>query len=327
MGLTAYGERTRPGDPANDGSLDHIARSIRITDDDLDWWFTLADDLKWTYASSMPSTPHSYVIRGKGLDVERYLVAFAVIRTFGAPGMFHGRPQTYLIDNSPGPFGKGRRWWLMSTHFWQSQALNMATDGKTYGPQTHHDTSRPLGTKMAMYDQIGAFYDDLYRADDKRDQQLLWNFMTGQTGMYQPTVLDLGAGTGATLQAAATHPRNVTAVDPATSMLNDLFVYHPNVGRIINATAEEYIDETKGETFDLVVASNGSASYLSAEVFEAIPDLLNPQGRAIMSFYRDDPPAHAALGITVDDLPNEKPAGTGITSGMFETYLFDKKKD
>lgn len=70
MGTTAYGQRAVPGDPENTGRYDGIARSIRADWGLLDWWLSRADELSWRYASTMESTPHSYVIRDKTLPAQ-----------------------------------------------------------------------------------------------------------------------------------------------------------------------------------------------------------------------------------------------------------------
>ena len=337
MGTTAYGQRAVPGDPENTGRYDAIARSIRADWGLLDWWLSRADELSWRYASTMESTPHSYVIRDKTLPAVEYMQAFAAIRTFGTPGMFFDRTQIYLTDPNPvaGALGKGRRWWLMSTHHWQSKSLNMGSDGKSYGRQDAPDTSRPgdlLGNRsdLPLYDSIGAFYEDLYRIDTDQDRALLWRLMTGDTGFYRPRTLDVGAGTGGTLAAKATPADTVTAIDPSQAMLNDLAVYHPSTHRILNATAQEYLDDEDGIDYDLIVASYGTASYLTHEEVHGLIERLSSKGRAIFTFYEPDTrvPTLEANGMTPSDLPGfgmDLP-GTMIRHGHFTTFVIDKER-
>lgn len=337
MGVTKYGQRAVPGDPENDGRLDSIARAIRADWGLLDWWLSRSEELSWRYASTMESTPHSYVIRGKTLAVEEYLAAFAAIFTFGTPGMFHDRTQIYLSDpdSQAGPLEKGRRWWLMSTHHWQSKSLNQGIDGKSYGRQTAPDTSRPgdlLGNRsdLPLYDSIGAFYEDLYRIDTTSDNTLLWKLMVGETNFYQPTTLDVGAGTGGTLISKAVPAHAVTAIDPSQAMLNDLAVYHPSIKRVLNATAQEYLDDDDGVEYDLIVASHGTASYLTHEEVHGLIERLSSKGRAIFTFY--DPgtrvPVLEANSLTPEELPGFEMdlPGTRIRHGDFQTYVIDKER-
>lgn len=337
MGTTAYGQRAVPGDPENTGRYDAIARSIRVDWELLDWWLSRADELSWRYASTMESTPHSYVIRDKTLPAEEYMQAFAVVRTFGTLGMFHGRPQIYLSDPdlTAGPMQKGRRWWLMSTHHWQSKSLNMGVDGRTYGRQDAPDTSRPgdlLGerSELPLYDSIGAFYEDLYRLDTAEDRTLLWKLMVGETNFYQPRTLDVGAGTGGTLISKATPAHTVTAIDPSQAMLNDLAVYHPTTHRILNATAAEYLEDEDGVAYDLIVASHGTASYLSHEEVHGLLERLSGKGRAIFTFYGQGTrvPVLEANGLAPEALPGfamDLPGRT-IRHGDFITYVIDKER-
>lgn len=298
-----YGARSSAAhDRENNGKLDGLARSLRMDWDDLDWWLAVAPQLSWRFAHTMSDLPHSYVIRDKTLPTAEYLRAFGVIRTFGTPAMFNSRTQLYL--NHPGALGKGIRWWLMSTHHWQSKAINQAIDGKLYGKQTAPDTSRPSDltgerAPLPLYDSIGAFYDDLWREDTDRDRKVLWKLTIGDTELFQPTILDAGAGTGATLQAKLTRESNVTAIDPAQSMLNDLVVYHPSVGQVVNATVGEFLEAPPRKPWDLAVASAGSASYLTPEEMQALVSAARV--RAVLTFYRTRPAVHEALGFELTD--------------------------
>lgn len=322
MGVTKFGERTVPGDPENDGRYDSIARSLRMGWDDLDWWLDFSQHLSWRYASTMDSTPHSYVIRNKTCPPQEYIRAFGVIRTFGTPGMFFNRTQIYLTDPDPlaGPLQKGRRWWLMSSHFWQSKSLNQAVDGKTYGNAEAPVTARPsdltgMREPLPLYDTIGAFYEDCWKEDTLEDRQRLWKMCIGDTNAYQPTVLDAGAGTGSTLQAKITTPRKVTAIDPSQAMLNDLVTYHPTVGKVANATVEEFPEPRI--PFDMVTASAGSASYFTDDEIDKLIHLAT--GRVVLSFYAPThrPSLHDALGF---DLPTSAlDHATELTDRVIET--------
>ena len=66
--------------------------------EELDWFLDLAPRLKWTFAKTMPDTPHEYGVRGKTLDEEDFVRAVRVIRTFGEPGKFYSMTNVYLVS-------------------------------------------------------------------------------------------------------------------------------------------------------------------------------------------------------------------------------------
>lgn len=251
------------------------AEDAWVVPQDLEDWFELAPTLRWRFASSMPTVPHSYVVRGKSLDEERYRKAFGAIRTFGTPGRFFDRTNLYLHDPDT-----NNRWWLMSRHEYLSKILNMATDGKMYGDQNAPDTTNALFTP---YDHIAAYYDDVYCQVDRSEKIALWKTVEQLLGGINPRTLDLGAGTGWTLDAKVAGAPFTTALDPSQGMLNDLVMKHPRIGNVISATAEEYLSWETGAVYDLVIASFGSASYLSPEAVDLLPRIA--RGGVVLSFY------------------------------------------
>lgn len=245
---------------------------------DAEDWFELAPSLKWRFASTMREVPHSYVVRHKTLDNERYRKAFGAIRTFGTPGNFYSRTNLYLRDPNTGD-----RWWLMSRHEHLSKILNQATDGKMYGDQVAPDTTANL---FSPYDHIGAYYDDTWSGVTNSERTALWRTANELLGGINPKTLDLGAGTGGTLDSRIAGAKFTTAVDVSQAMLNDLVMKHPNIQKIIPASAEEYLSWETGAVYDLVTASYGSASYLSPEVIELLPSIA--KYGVILSFYAQD---------------------------------------
>lgn len=251
------------------------AEDAWVVPQDLEDWFEVAPTLNWRYARSMPTVPHSYVVRHKSLDEPRYRKAFGAIRTFGTPGKFFDRTNLYLHDPDT-----NNRWWLMSRHEYLSNILNQATDGKMYGDQDAQDTSNALFTP---YDHIAAYYDDVWSSADKSEKIALWKTVTNLLGGINPRTLDLGAGTGGTLDAKVAGAPFTTAVDISQGMLNDLVMKHPRIGTVIPASAEEYLSWETGATYDLVIASFGAASYLSPEVIDLLPGIA--RGGVVLSFY------------------------------------------
>lgn len=279
---------------------------------DLQDWFDLAPSLKWRFASSMTQFPHSYVVRNKSLDDERYRKAFGTVRTFGSPGKFYDRTSTYLTNPET-----NQRWWLMSRHDYDSIILNTATDGRMYGDQDAPDTTTGL---FVPYDHIGAFYDDIYRQMERAERIGLWKTVNELLGGINPKTLDLGAGTGGTLDARVAGSPFTTAVDISQAMLNDLVEKHPRIGKVIPASAEEYLSWETGAIYDLVIASFGSASYLSPEVVDNLPGIA--RGGVVLSYYNKDflPLYYRRGEFEQDDLNESLEVALDYSKGLFEEH-------
>lgn len=289
-----------------------ISNGFEVKPGDLDWWFDLHDSLKWRYAHTMPKVPHSYVIREKSLDAERYDKAFGVIRTFGVPGKFWNRTQLYLHNRE-----RGIRYWLMSRKFFKSRSLNMATDGRDYGKQDAPSTFRET---FEEYDAISPWWDFYYRDFEEFDSSMLWKVIHQNENLVRPSVLDIGAGTGATFEANVGPSENAVAVDPSQGMLNDLVQKFPKIGEVFPGTFEEWMQKNApGDSGrDLVVASVGSASYFSREEIEAAPKYAKKL--CLLSFYASTPVHRTDLPETHEDAIEaalELPGATAMTHGNF----------
>ena len=281
----------------------HIAklpdfRPMEVKPEDRQWWFEQHDRYKWTYARTMPHSPHSYIWRDKEMTKDDYDRMFGAVRTFGTPGKYWDRTQLYLINPE-----RNIRYWLMDRHYYTCLILNMATDGKEYGVQDAPSTYNPLWSE---YDAIAPWWDDVYREHSEQDSAILWRLVHRNIAVAQPTILDLGAGTGATLEARMTPAEKVTAVDPSQGMLNDLVVKNPAIRNVFSGTAQQYFEERSGQRFDVTTASLGSGSYLiPAEIEQAYA---STAGLIVLSFYgetprhRTDMPAthHTALQAAID---------------------------
>lgn len=243
-----------------------------------------AKTLKWRFARTMASVPHSYVVRDKSMETNAYRRAFGVVQTFGVPGNFHERTNIYLHDPET-----NWRWWNMTNHEYESIILNVAKDGKMYGDQVAPDTSNDW---WADYDAIAAFYDDVHQQVTPSERTALLRTVDAALQSWKPTTLDLGAGTGGTLDAKISGLVDTTVVDVSQGMLNALVYKYPRVRRVISASAEEYLSWSTGELYDLVIASFGAASYLSAEAVDVLPEV--SKRTVVLSFYGPGytPPYH-----------------------------------
>lgn len=256
-------------------------RTFRVRPDDAQWWFAQHDRYKWTYARTMPFAPHSYIWRGKEMTTDEYDRMFGAMRTFGTPGKYWDRTQLYLINPE-----NQYRYWLMGREYHDCTILNMATDGKTYGAQDAPSTANDI---WAEYDEIAPWWDDVYREFHDFDKSVLWKLVHRNVEVAQPSLLDLGAGTGGSLDAHLAPSWNTTAVDPSQGMLNDLVLKYPRIRTVVPSTAQDYLDSGTAHEHDLVVASLGSASYLTPEEITRAHDL--SKHLTVLSFYKR-PPTH-----------------------------------
>jgi hypothetical protein len=243
---------------------------------DLAWFLNRVNEVSWKFAETMKAVPHSYVVRGRNWSDHDHVRAFGVLQTFGVPGKFRERTNIYLFDE-----GSQRRWWPMTTHYWQSKIINMATDNRMYGTQ---DAPSTESGRFTEYDRIGYVYDDLLNGTTAQERTGHWRVMMQAITRPKPRVLDLAAGTGGTIDAKMAGAALTTAVDPSQAMLNGLVMKHPTIGSVQPVTAEEFLSYGVG-AFDAVVASFGGASHLSADAILETP--YSAKQAVILSFYRN----------------------------------------
>jgi hypothetical protein len=236
---------------------------------DLDWWLDFYLDKSWRFARSMSSTPHSYLVRFKTISDEDWSHWYGTLVNFGLPGKFNGRPNIYL--HGPEREEDGRvlypRWWTMEMRdHAENLILNYATDGKTYGDQ---DVPALTASSWSPFNAVAPWWDKLYVQTDRADRIGMWkvveSVLQGRTG----TFLDIGAGTGGSLEARLCRAELTTALDPSTGMMNCLWEKFPRLKGYVPASMQEFADWETGQIFDYSIASFGAASYLSDEEIEA----------------------------------------------------------
>lgn len=260
---------------------------------DLDWWFNFYPDKKWRFARSMSSTPHSYLVRFKTISDEDWSRWYGALVNFGLPGKFNGRPNIYL--HGPEREVDSRllqpRWWTMEMRdHSENLILNYATDGKTYGEQ---DVPSLMSDYWAPFDAVAPWWDKMYTPVDRSDRIGMWkvveSVLQGRTG----TFLDIGAGTGGSLEAHLCRAETTTALDPSTGMMNCLWEKFPRLKSYVPATVQEFADWETGQIFDYSVASFGAASHLSDDELEAVRRMT--RNYAFLSFENDRPQVHESL--------------------------------
>jgi hypothetical protein len=288
-------------------------RGYDVSADDLQWWFRIAETLEWKWAKTYEKfAPHSYIVLGKtpGLGREDFIRAGAVIRTFGHTRKFWKRLSIYLETPDDTV-----RYWTMDDNVLDTDLVNMTTELKAYGPQNAPSTETGTWT---IYDGRAAFYEYARRSPGVKDaEDKLRTIVRNHFGETRPTILDVGAGTGAVMDLKLTWPENYTAVDPSKAMLNQLLVKHGTVTKIVPSTFEDAIDiESVDGQYDLVVVAGGSGSYLTRDAVHELPSLVRSGGLLVVTTYgetgspyyanADLPATMQEAAAALGDLPRTK---------------------
>lgn len=261
---------------------------------DLAWWLDLAPTLTWTFAKTMPSCPHEYIVEGRSpLTRADFVRAARVIRTFGQPGKFYQRTSIYLTS----PDGAWK-WWTMDPFVDDTDLINRATTERTYGPQDAPNTATGIDSP---YDALATEYDARFLGPEHfKDHARLRELITAAAGTENPTVVDIGAGTGFGLDLGITTPDRYTAVDSSQGMLNHLVIKYPRVAGIGAATAADYLAAPRAQQPDVVVALGGTGSHLGADEVRALADL-STRAAIITHFLPGAVPGLIARGGLAED--------------------------
>jgi len=239
-----------------------------ITQADLAWWLNKIHELDWVFAVTYAeSAPHEYVCdRTAGMTPEDFVRACRVIRTFGVPKKYFKWTRIYLEDDA-------------GWHYWDMEGadpttcnlINRARSSHVYGAQNAPNTA---ALRRTPYDGFATFWDHgIGATEHERDA---FGALAAELGDFtRRRVLDVGCGTGLTLDLGITDAVRYTGVDPSQPMLNELVRKYPLVARIEPATLANALAGRSfgGTRFALVTALGGSASYLAEGEWEALSRL------------------------------------------------------
>lgn len=230
-----------------------------VTEDDLEWWLDIADDLEWKFAKTYAKhTPHWYLMRNRTrLSLRDYHRAHRVIVTFGHPEKFWRHTNMYLHDR-PDMF----KWWVMGPEEYDISLINRGSTADLYGTQDAPQIKTPW---FSEYDSIATFYDELHPPE--KDATALWRAFTELPlwGSTHPSVLDLGCGTGRAIAAKLPHsPAQYTGVDVSMAMMNHLLLKHWKYKDLHAMTARRFLRRDDRE-FDTVLILGDSAAALGAD--------------------------------------------------------------
>ena len=87
-----------------------------------DEFITAVQVLAWTYAKTMPQCPHEYIVRGKTVDEDIYIMMFNTITMHGESGEWSGITYRYLHP------GDGYYYWKMTDDLRESVIINRAKE-------------------------------------------------------------------------------------------------------------------------------------------------------------------------------------------------------
>lgn len=257
--------------------------AIRITRDDLEWWLERIHELDWVFAVTYADgAPHEYVNAGRtpGFTAQDSVRGARVIRTFGEPAKFFNSTRIYLED------GRGWKYWDMAgTDVTVSNIINRGRVEHIYGVQNAPRTASGIAS---AYDAVATDWDRALGAT--ADERAELSELIGSFGRFtKRRVLDIGCGTGLTLDLGITESVRYVGVDPSQGMLNSLVVKYPHLAGVHAMTFKQALERRLlgGTKFDLVLALGGVASYLDPEELDGI--LRHAAGPIVLS-------AHAGGG-------------------------------
>lgn len=237
-----------------------------ITTDDLEWWLERIHELDWVFAVTYAQgAPHEYVNAGRtpGFTHDDSVRAARVIRTFGQPAKFFNSTRIYLED------GRGWKYWDMAnTDVTVSNIINRGRVEHVYGVQ---NAPRTASGVRSAYDEVGTDWDRALAATDE-ERAAVVALIRSLGDFTKKRVLDIGCGTGLTLDLGITEPVRYVGIDPSQGMLNTLVVKYPHTAGVHPMTLSTALERRVlgGTRFDLVLALGGAGSYLSDAELEGL---------------------------------------------------------
>lgn len=219
----------------------------------------------WTFAKSMPKSPHWYIVRERIRDDYKFDKAVIFIRHNGKPEKYFRATYIYFY------LGK-YKYWTMGAPINETIIINRAE------------------VEPNDYDKIADVYDDLFVDDNSIQENKEVISMIDIKGR----VLDIGCGTGLLLDYANISPENYVGLDPSAIMLANLNKKHP-----LHYVTQIPFEEYRNGTFDTIISLFGSPSYIRPDYINDIKNLLNIGGEAFLMFYNNDyvPVTYIKTGI------------------------------
>ena len=201
----------------------------------------------WSFAKSMPTIPHEYIVRNRVANDELFSAFVNLIRDKGYTKMFGNKEYKYLNVN-------GLRYWTMGSPVEETTIINRAKN-----------------EFMAYFDSIAYKYDSLY--EDERYQDENEKIRLGLLNSYEGKgVLDIGCGTGLFLDLVSEDQlKHYIGIDISRNMLTVLSKKHRGRKNTqIFATPLSQFVNIEDKPIDYVISLFGSASYLTKDELKRI---------------------------------------------------------
>lgn len=221
---------------------------MRVTQNDLAWWLATAADLEWTRARTYEDTaPHAYVVheKTKGLELEDYVRAAAVILAFGQPGRFHRWVNVYLHDKE-----SGYKWWSCHIPISKTTLINRDPSATMYGNQDLPTWPEPYPGQHVGYEVPT----EVETLDPSLAYWLMCTYRRHPWG--PPMVLDVECSTGALLTAPDLSKKVYLGLSSNRAALNALLMYRGEKVALEHGDWRDRADHLSRETFRLVTYVN-----------------------------------------------------------------------
>jgi len=223
---------------------------------------------QWIFAKTMPENPHEYALRKNWQHDISFEAVVKYIRLHGYEALYRGRSYRQIDINE-------HFYWTMGAPIRDTILIN-----------------RKIKCMPVAYDQVAPVYDSLFLDGESLEENQAVIDMLGD--LQDKSVLDVGCGTGLLLDYVL--PQRYTGIDPSRAMLERLLQKHPEQrGTVLCTPLRSFV----GGRYDVIIALFGTASYLTYEELQRIPDLLMPGGRYFLMFYKEGyvPITHIKAGI------------------------------
>lgn len=221
----------------------------------------------YRFAKTMTKHPHSYTLKQNWKSDIEFKEVVKFIREHSYTEYFYNKPYQMFNLN-------GFKYWTMGAPIDETILIN-----------------RTQSTYQSDYDKIAYDYYSLFSNEESiKEEQELFNILD-----IKGSILDIGCGYGMYLNHFL--PDDYTGIDSSKYLLDILkenhFDYSDNV---MNCAFEDFYSKNK---YDTILALFGTASYLSDESVNKIKDILQPNGKAYLMYYKEgyNPKTHIELQL------------------------------